>query len=80
MTKAEALEMFAAKRAECQNAAEQNERDREANLGAVRVMDQLITTVQALPDDAEIDPDITETDAGPTTEPETVVESEEDAA
>lgn len=65
MTKAEALEMFAAKRTECQNAAEQAERDREANLGAVRVMDQLITTVELLPDDTEIDPDITETATEP---------------
>lgn len=57
MTKAEALEMFAAKRLECQNAAEQNERDREANLGAVRVMDQLIATVNAQADDANILPE-----------------------
>ena len=58
MTKADALEMFGKKRAECQAAAEQNERDREANLGAVRVMDQLIATVNAQADGAEIEPEV----------------------
>ena len=78
MTKAEAMEMFAAKRAECQRAAEQNERDKQANLGAVRVMDQLIATVETLPDDAVIDPDVaeTETEADPdeAEEPETATD------